>query len=525
MPSTNVAFSLPPYLNALGKRQAPRVVALGDSITAGGLGGSGTSSSLQTWGQSYAALVGVLYGNLIRMVHNAGVPGNTSAQMIARFATDVTPFAPDIVLILAGTNDLSTTSGITLAQSQANIQALVQMTLAIGAIPILQTIPPRYYGSTIGVSNFQDRMRFNQWIKAYAINNGFPFVAHHDTLVDPVTGEYQVQYALSLTGATAGTYTINSAPPISGGSYIQYNGTNLIGTTSAIAYNATAAQVQTALNAAVGNQTNVGYPMYLVSGNAGGPYTIRCAAGFPFVLTIANNSVTGATPAITNLNQLTVDGIHPSTLSQNGTCGQRIMANNVGAVLSALFPAASLPFQSLLSDTNGNGTIPISNPAQLIYNGNFQYQPTTLAPYGWTLNTSGFTYSGSTDASGTYWLTAVSTGTSGAYMLQGAVQSSRYNAGDTIAISGRIQVSGLQAQANGQLTVGIYSNGQWISAPIYDWDQDFSNGYFYQEIIVPTGGNSMNFNVYLQGASGVTVSIAMFSAVNLTQLGVVSTSY
>ncbi len=73
------------------------IVALGDSVTKG-VRPDGSVKPRQT----FAA---ILATHLNRTVINAGVGGNTSTQMLARFQTDALRFRPSTLLIMAGLND------------------------------------------------------------------------------------------------------------------------------------------------------------------------------------------------------------------------------------------------------------------------------------------------------------------------------------------------------------------------------------------------------------------------------------
>ena len=70
---------------------APKVVFMGDSIT-------------EFWSAGDPALFG-------DGVVNRGISGQTSAQMVVRFASDVVALKPDVVHIMAGTNDLAENTG------------------------------------------------------------------------------------------------------------------------------------------------------------------------------------------------------------------------------------------------------------------------------------------------------------------------------------------------------------------------------------------------------------------------------
>lgn len=163
-----------------------RVVFLGDSITIR----NDTGTTNQNWGDGWTTYASLLSGGKISKVRNAGVAGNTSAQMLARFDTDVTPYAPNVVSILAGTND--TGSGVALATTATNIRSMVAKCFAIGALPVLGTIPPCATGTP--ANRQRDIVRLNEWITRYAQTSGLPLIDFYSTLVDTTTGGYQSAY-------------------------------------------------------------------------------------------------------------------------------------------------------------------------------------------------------------------------------------------------------------------------------------------------------------------------------------------
>lgn len=118
-----------------------RFVAAGDSITDNGHAGSGTLSNLVPRGYWTWAMVGS--NGRIRPVlgADAGVSGNSSTQLLARFDADVIAKAPDLVFILIGTNDIS--AGTSTATIIANIQEMVTRCRNIGAYVIIGRILPR----------------------------------------------------------------------------------------------------------------------------------------------------------------------------------------------------------------------------------------------------------------------------------------------------------------------------------------------------------------------------------------------
>ena len=79
---------------------------------------------------------------------NRGVNGQSSAQVLGRFADDVPPMHPDIIIIQVGVNDLAAIPYFPnrrariIADCKANIRALTEQALSLDATVILTTIFP-----------------------------------------------------------------------------------------------------------------------------------------------------------------------------------------------------------------------------------------------------------------------------------------------------------------------------------------------------------------------------------------------
>ncbi len=120
------------------KKPTPRPVvvrkfaALGDSLTAW--------PASNPWPTRLDAQDAVL-----RLVKNAGVPGNTTSQMRARLAKDIYPYKPAVLLVLGGTNDLG--YGISESAIIANLRAIIVDARAHKVTPILINVPPDSYPS------------------------------------------------------------------------------------------------------------------------------------------------------------------------------------------------------------------------------------------------------------------------------------------------------------------------------------------------------------------------------------------
>ncbi len=103
----------------------PRVVFFGDSITEG-------------WGREGSAGFFPGKGWL-----NRGISGQTTAQMLVRFAQDVLALKPQVVVILAGTNDIAGNTGpSTQAMIEDNLHAMVDLARAHGIGVVLASVLP-----------------------------------------------------------------------------------------------------------------------------------------------------------------------------------------------------------------------------------------------------------------------------------------------------------------------------------------------------------------------------------------------
>lgn len=160
-------------------------VFLGDSITLG------SDSAVNLYrGDAWPVYASLLSGGKIGYIKNAGVAGNNTTQMLARFDTDVTPYSPTAVTIAGGMNDAA--SSVTIGTYAANIAAIVAKCYTIGAVPILCTITP----STATPSNRDDLIAtYNTWLRRYAWLNGVPLLDFYPLLVDTTTGALHADYA------------------------------------------------------------------------------------------------------------------------------------------------------------------------------------------------------------------------------------------------------------------------------------------------------------------------------------------
>ncbi len=149
------------------------VVALGDSLT------SDVGWAVPPGGVVYPSWFTHALEDEPRLVAaaNAGIPGDTTEGMVARFARDVAVHAPRVVVILGGTNDLPL--GRTAEQVVGTLEQLAELARDAGAVPVLATIPPRTDGSF--ASEVAD---LNAGIRRSAESSGTPVIDFFSVLAD-----------------------------------------------------------------------------------------------------------------------------------------------------------------------------------------------------------------------------------------------------------------------------------------------------------------------------------------------------
>lgn len=145
-----------------------RVTTFGNSLFAG-------TSNL-----SFASHAVWFLGPYLHLLKNAGVAGNTTAQMVARMVADI-PATSEVVLIGEGPNDQG--AGVTVAQHIANLATIIEYVLSIGAVPVLIAAPPKSSGVTT-INNYVAAEH------ALAERYGILFCDPWMTVVDTATGSY-----------------------------------------------------------------------------------------------------------------------------------------------------------------------------------------------------------------------------------------------------------------------------------------------------------------------------------------------
>lgn len=178
-----------------------RLVFLGDSTTIG--------PSLAAWpnadvnkaisvntmrGDSYPTYAALASDGRWREVANAGIGGNTSAQMLARFQADVIDAGATGVVVLAGMNDAGTFT--LLSTYAANMTAIAQAAVKAKIAPIFVTVTPSTNGTTQsdGLKRRQFITTYNAWLANFCAANNYPLINVHDALVNTTDGSLAAAY-------------------------------------------------------------------------------------------------------------------------------------------------------------------------------------------------------------------------------------------------------------------------------------------------------------------------------------------
>jgi lysophospholipase L1-like esterase len=149
--------------------ERPRVVFLGDSIT-----------DLWPIAESFPG----------RDYVNRGVGSQVTAQLLLRFHADVVALKPQVVVILAGVNDVQGfMQAPDQAQIQANYEAMADMAHAHGIAVVFSSILPVNglgpQAKDVLAERHPDELRgLNHWLKAYAAAHGDEYADYYSAMAD-----------------------------------------------------------------------------------------------------------------------------------------------------------------------------------------------------------------------------------------------------------------------------------------------------------------------------------------------------
>lgn len=121
---------------------------------------------------------------------NRGISGQTTPQMLIRFRPDVIALKPKVVVILGGTNDLAGNTGpSSLEMIEDNISSMAVLANAANIKVVLCSVLPVFdYPWAPGLKPADKIATLNQWIKNYALQNGFIYLDYYSSMVDERKG-------------------------------------------------------------------------------------------------------------------------------------------------------------------------------------------------------------------------------------------------------------------------------------------------------------------------------------------------
>lgn len=197
------------------------VSIFGDSITQDNY--EGTSATLMVERPRWFSCANALLGQRMRLVQNAGVNGETTAQMLARLqangpnpgvgvggsgnastavSTSPSPLygSPKYCYVHGGVNDIYGL-GLSASAITANLQAIYTGLRAAGVQPIALTIMA-VNSTTVGYStaNVATHLAVNAWIRSYCQANNIMCVDAFGATVDPTSASVEMASADTRDG-------------------------------------------------------------------------------------------------------------------------------------------------------------------------------------------------------------------------------------------------------------------------------------------------------------------------------------
>lgn len=119
-----------------------------------------------------------------------GISGQTTPQMLVRFRADVIGLKPQVVTILAGTNDIAGNTGpSTLEMIADNIFSMAELAKSNGIKVVLCSVLPAFdYPWKTGLTPAPKIVALNKIIKEYAAKNDCVYLDYFSAMVDDRLG-------------------------------------------------------------------------------------------------------------------------------------------------------------------------------------------------------------------------------------------------------------------------------------------------------------------------------------------------
>jgi lysophospholipase L1-like esterase len=148
-----------------------RVVYMGDSITDFWIGNDGDFFKSNNY-------------------YDRGISGQTTGQMLVRFREDVINLKPDVVVILAGINDIAENNGPSkLEDVMGNIMSMAELARANKIKVVLSSVTPAAAFPWRPTIDPKEKVKaLNEMIKAYCDKNNFIYLDYFTAMADENRG-------------------------------------------------------------------------------------------------------------------------------------------------------------------------------------------------------------------------------------------------------------------------------------------------------------------------------------------------
>ena len=135
---------------------------------------------------------------------NRGISGQTTPQMLLRFRQDVIALDPEVVVLLAGTNDIAGNTGpMSLEQIMGNIVSMTELAQSNGIQVVLASVLPAYdYPWRPGMQPNIKIPELNTMIAAYAKQANAVYLDYFSAMTD---GNNGLQESLGYDGVHPNT--------------------------------------------------------------------------------------------------------------------------------------------------------------------------------------------------------------------------------------------------------------------------------------------------------------------------------
>jgi acyl-CoA thioesterase I len=115
-----------------------------------------------------------------------GISGQTTPQMLVRFRQDVVALKPQVVVILAGINDIAGNTGPSTQEMIAdNLKSMTEIAKANGIRVVLSSVLPAFdFPWRRGIGPAPKVVALNAWMKCYAAQSGAVYLDYYSKMVD-----------------------------------------------------------------------------------------------------------------------------------------------------------------------------------------------------------------------------------------------------------------------------------------------------------------------------------------------------